>query len=215
MKKIFYSLLFIHFSFVFSQNQISLEIIDSITINSETYLGKDNFENYYHIEKNQLFKTGKTKEFQYKNVSLGKLTKVSFENNLQPILLYEDFNTVILLDNQLNEVQKIEFNLINPFLKITAIGFGGQNKMWFFDSNTQKFGLYDFINSSVKFLSNSQNTEITQLNSNYNYFYYTDKDFNYYRISIYGKKTSLGKLPTLDTICFFDSNNIIYKYNNL
>ena len=66
MKKIFYSLLFIHFSFVFSQNQISLEIIDSITINSETYLGKDNFENYIILKKINCLKQVKLKNFNIK-----------------------------------------------------------------------------------------------------------------------------------------------------
>jgi hypothetical protein len=214
MQKIFNSIIILTSCFVFSQNKITANFIDSIKLKTDVYLGKDNFENYYHIRNNALHKMGIQKEFQYKNVSLGNLKQVSFENNLQPILLYSDFNTIVVLDNQLNEVKKIEFDTFTPFLKISHIGFGGQNKIWLFDTITQKFGLYDLTTSSFKFISISQNTEIIKLHSSYNFFYYTDTNNNYFKISIFGKKTSLDKLPYSDSFCFLDSSRIIHKQDN-
>lgn len=200
--------------FVSAQNNSTVPFIDSVTVNASEYLGKDNFSNLYYIANNQLYKKSNHKEFYYKNVGLGRLTQISFENNLQPLLLYSDFNTVVLLDNQLSEVQKIDFNTIDPFLKVSCIGFGGQNKIWFFDNITQKFGLYNSVNSSVTFISNSQNTEITKIHSDYNFFYYLDQDNNYSKISIFGKITLLGKLPNYDSICFLDASKIIYRLGN-
>jgi hypothetical protein len=215
VKHIFCFFLLFSSLFVYSQNKPTAVFIDSIAINTTRYLGKDNFSNFYYINNNQLHKKNSTKEFHYKNVGLGKLSQISFENNLQPLLLYSDFNTVILLDNQLNEVQKIDFNSINPFLKVSCIGFGGQNKIWFFDYITQKFGLYDLTTSTIKFISNSQSTEITKVYSDYNFFYYVDQDNNYSKISIFGKIILLGKLPNYDSLCFLDASKIIYKLDNL
>lgn len=211
MKRFFLFFLLLISLFVCSQNSPTVLFIDSVTINASKYLGKDNFSNLYYVANNQLYKKSKNKEFYYKNVGLGRLTQISFENNLQPLLLYSDFNTVVLLDNQLSEVQKIDFNTIDPFLKVSCIGFGGQNKIWFFDNITQKFGLYNSINSSVTFISNSQNTEITKIHSDYNFFYYLDQDNNYSKISIFGKITLLGKLPIYDSFCFLDATKIIYR----
>uniref|UniRef100_UPI00404AD2EE hypothetical protein n=1 Tax=Flavobacterium sp. TaxID=239 RepID=UPI00404AD2EE len=200
--------------FVSAQNNKNAILIDSISINATEYLGKDNFDHLYYLKINELFKKNSEKEFNYKNVSLGKLAQVSFENSLQPLLLYADFNTVVVLDNFLNEVQRIDFNTISPFLKVSYIGFGGQNKIWFFDSMTQRFGVYNSINSSIVFISNPQKNEIKKIYSNYNFFYYVDADKNYYKISIFGKIKFLGKLPLNDSMCFLDASKIIYRLGN-
>lgn len=54
----------------------------------------------FYIKKNN------TQLWQYKNLSLGKITKIDLQNPLKIVLFYEGFNSVILLDNQLNEIQK-------------------------------------------------------------------------------------------------------------
>lgn len=197
-----------------AQNKFNAIFIDSVAVNAAKYLGKDNFDHVYFEKNNQIHKKNNDKEFYYKNLSLGSLSQISFENSLQPLLLYADFNTVVILDNQLSEVQKIDFNTVNPFLKVSCIGFGGQNKIWFFDAITQKFGLYNTINASVTFISNSQNTQITKTHSDYNYFYYTDQNNKYYKISIFGKITLLGKLPMGASFCFVNESEIIYQLEN-
>ena len=39
-----------------------------------------------------------------------KIKKVDLINPLKVTLFYEEFNTVVLLDNQMNEIQKIDFS---------------------------------------------------------------------------------------------------------
>lgn len=199
----------------FSQESISVVKKDSIYLDKiDTFIGRDNFENYYYIFDNQLYKKEKKKTINYINISLGKLAKVCIENPLQIILLYESFNTVVILDKQLSEVQKIDFNLSNPFLKISHIGFSGQNKMWFFDSITQRFGLYDLKTAAITFLSNSINSNITELNSNYNFFNYIEAQQNHYSISIFGKIKSIGSMPKYNKVCYLSNTSIIYSNSN-
>ena len=56
------------------------------------------------------YKTKDHQSLEYKNISLGKITKVDLQNPLKIVLFYENFNTAVLLDNQLNETQKINFS---------------------------------------------------------------------------------------------------------
>lgn len=189
---------------------------DSITINkSANYIGRDNLFNHYYLINNELFKDNKDKTFNYKNFGLGEITDIAIENPLQIVLLYKNFNTVVLLDNQLNEVQKIDFNTINPNLIISSIGFGGQNKLWIYDSNSQKVGVYDLITSTIKFISTSLNGAISKITSTYNLFYFTNENNEFQSISIYGKIENLGHLPLNDNFCFLNENKIIYTTNNL
>ena len=53
------------------------------------------------------------KTFSYSNIELGKLSMVNIQNPFKIILFYADFNTAILLDNNLNELtQKLDFTKV-------------------------------------------------------------------------------------------------------
>lgn len=215
MKNIFNYLFFLASFSLFAQTNYTCNKLDSLFLEKvEGYIGRDNFQNYYYTSNNQLLKKNKEKTYNYKNLSLGKIHDIAIENPLQIVLLYKNFNTVVLLDNQLNEVQRIDFNTINSFLTITSVGFGGQNKLWFFDSNSQKIGLYDLITSSVKFLSNPFKGNVSKKMASYNFFYFLNENNEYQSISIFGKIENLGKIPENDDFCFLDESKIVFTNNN-
>ena len=198
-----------------AQSSINCIKVDSISLErAEEFFGKDNFQNYYYVVSNELFKKNKSKAYNYKNLALGEIHDIAIENPLQIILLYKNFNTVVLLDNQLNEVQKIDFNSINQNLIITSIGFGGQNKLWFFDSVSQKIGIYDLITSSIKFLSTPLKGNITKKITTYNLFYFVNENNEYLSISIFGKIQRIGNLPPNESFCFLDESKIIFTNSN-
>jgi hypothetical protein len=200
---------------LFAQTNYTCNKLDSLKFKKiDKFIGKDNFQNYYYTSDNQLFKQGKNKTLNYKNLALGKIDDISIENPLQIVLLYKSFNTIVLLDNQLNEIQKIDFNLIEPFLTITSIGFGGQNKLWFFDSVSQKIGNYDLITSSIKFLSTPLKGNITKKITTYNLFYFVNENNEYLSISIFGKIQRIGNLPPNESFCFLDESKIIFTNSN-
>ena len=94
---------------LFAQTNYTCNKLDSLKFEKiDKFIGKDNFQNYYHTSDNQLFKQGKNKTLNYKNLALGKIDDISIENPLQIVLLYKSFNTIVLLDNQLNEIQKMK-----------------------------------------------------------------------------------------------------------
>lgn len=201
---------------MFSQTNYICNKLDTLHFEKiDQFLGKDNFKNYYYLSNNELFKHNKNKTYNYKNLALGEIHDIAIENPLQIVLLYKNFNTVVLLDNQLNEVQKINFNSIDPMLTITAIGFGGQNKLWLFDSNSQKIGLYDLISSSIKFLSTPFKGGISKKMTTYSFFYFLNENDMYQSISIFGKIENIGTIPENDNFCFLEERKVIFTNDKL
>ena len=50
---------------------------------------------------------------------------------------------MVILDNQLNEILKVNFSEIKNPILTTKIGIASQNQIWAFDEVTQQIYLYD------------------------------------------------------------------------
>ena len=198
----------------FSQNAIYTENIDKTLLLTDTFLGFDNQQNQYSIKDNVLSKNSKLINYQYKNVSLGKITRVDFQNPLQIVVFYNDFNTAILLDNQLNETKKIDFNLLSEAVNIDAIALSSQNQLWFFDAISSKIGLYNLTNDSFKWISTTLEHSIKHYNSNYTHFYWLNDKNKFYSISIYGTIETFDRFPEFDTIQLINSEIALYTNDN-
>jgi len=121
-------LLLIAFTFAisvsFGQDKVYVTTkLNPILLSADEFLGYDQFGYYYSIKNNVLSKTKKEESFEYKNISLGKPTKIDIQNPLKIMLFYENFNTIVLLDNQLSETQKINFSENDIPILATATGF--------------------------------------------------------------------------------------------
>ncbi len=198
----------------FSQNAIYTENIDKTLLLTDTFLGFDNQQNQYSIKDNVLSKNSKLINYQYKNVSLGKITRVDFQNPLQIVVFYNDFNTAILLDNQLNETKKIDFNLLSEAVNIDAIALSSQNQLWFFDAISSKIGLYNLTNDSFKWISTTLEHPIKHYNSNYTHFYWLNDKNKFHSISIYGTIETFDRFPEFDTIQLINSEIALYTNDN-
>lgn len=194
-----------------SQEVINSIKLETIKLGYDTFLGFDNQQNSYSIKNNVLTKKSPTKQFQYNNLSLGKITNVDFQNPLEIVIFYKNFNTVVLLDNQLNEIKKIDFNLKSTPINLEAVALSSQNQIWIYDSISSKIGLYNVNTDTFKWISTMLENPISYYESDYTHFYWTDIHLNLYRISIYGAIEKLGILPNFDTIQFTKNGNSIYK----
>ena len=145
-------LLFLVFS---CQGQITnANLLSSESISASRFLGIDVLSNQYYEENDILYKKNGDQIWQYKNVILGEILKIDTKNPLKIAVFFEGFNSVVLLDSQLNEIQQISFSNINKASIITsAVGIAAQNKLWFYDTISQKIGLYNYSNEDFKFIS--------------------------------------------------------------
>lgn len=176
-----------------------------------TYLAYDAFDNCYTVE-NNIFQKNKGKEkWEYKNVSLGKITKVDIQNPLKIVLFYEDFNTVILLDNQLNESQRINFLDFPTPINATAIGIASQNQLWVYNSLSQQIGRYDYLKKEYKTISTPLPTKIKYYTTDFNSFTWIDEKGEGFSCSLFGGIESLGQLPNADHVQIINSNQMIYS----
>lgn len=211
MKNLFISFFVFSLAITYGQNQklVATEL-NSVELSTDDFLGYDSFGYSYSIKNNVLSKIKGTESFEYKNPSLGKITKTNLQSPLKIILFYEDFNTVIILDNQLNETQKINFSENSSPIVVTAIGMASQNQLWIYNSLNQQIGLYDYLKNSYKSISTSFPESITLYQSDFNSFYWIDKNNQWYSCDIFGKITSKGKLPEFDSIAIINDHQYIY-----
>jgi len=214
-KKILFILIINFLCFSLQSQEVIPAVKQSDTqLTCDIFLGFDNQKSIYSLKNNILTKNSDGITYQYNNLSLGKITNVDFQNPLQIVIFYKNFNTVVLLDNQLNEIKKIDFNLQSTPVTIEAVDLSSQNQIWIYDSISSKIGLYNVNTDTFKWISTMLENPILYYESDYTHFYWTDINLNLYRISIYGTIEKLGILPKFDVIQLTKNGNSIYKIDD-
>lgn len=207
-------LLFIIFSFAFSFGQDKTYVAtkqDAMVLTVDNFLGYDQFGFYYSIKNNVLSKTKKNESFEYKNIALGKPTKIDIQNPLKIILYYENFNTIILLDNQLNETQKINLSENDVPIMASATGIASGNRLWIYNSLTQEIGLFDYLKNIFQSITPSFQGNLKYYESDFNAFQWIDNSLNWYAVDVFGKIKSIGKVADFDQIQVTENQLIIFS----
>lgn len=200
-------------SSIFSQN-IEVNFIESKSLLTERFIGKDTQEASYYISNNTFTKSDRGMIKEYQNFALGKIANVDILNPLKIVLHYKNFNTIVLLDNQLNELQRINlFEQPNPII-VEAVGIAGQNKLWIYDQNSRQLGTLDLNNLKWQVLGLPLPSELKYFQTDYNYFYWIDSNNELFQMDLYGKKASVGSVPKYDQIAIINSNEIMYTHEN-
>ena len=223
MKNIFFILLMLSSCSFFAQEQtIIAEKNSTQKIDIDRYIGFDNLGSVYYAKNNVLYKQDKLgKLWEFKNLSLGKFTSVDIQNPLKIVVFYENFNMAVLLDNQLNMIQKVIFSEKNTSLVVTAVGLASQNRLWIYNSLSQQIGLFDYINNTFESITLPFKDNLKYYESDFNYFQWIDENLKWYSCDIYGKVTDLGKVPDFDQFqpitnqhFIFSKNENLYFYNS-
>ena len=142
-------LLFFVAGISFSQ-EIKTEFISKIPLHADTFIGVDELGHLYYTKDNILYKKRDSDTINYSNVSLGKITSVNIQNPFKIIVFYKDFNSIILLDNNLNELtNKIDLTRETLFNNVQFVSISSENNLWLFSDDT-KLHLYDYKNHSIK-----------------------------------------------------------------
>lgn len=215
MRKLIYLLSVLYCCLSFGQNlKLTPTKIDSIAIDADCFIGFDGFNNCFYTKNNVLFKKVGDSNLQYQNPSLGKITKVDILNPLKIIVFYEEFNVVMVLDNQLNEVQKVDFSKLETPVVASAIGISGQNKLWVFNTMNQQIGLYDLNLNTYQSLGMPIKESILYYQTDFNYFQWIDKQNNWNTCTIYGRIFSSGKVETASKMRLLNENKVLFSIDN-
>jgi hypothetical protein len=210
-KLIFGLFIFLIFKPICYSQRIKTALENEKKSSADYYYGLDNFGNSYSTKNSVFTKKSDYKTWDYKNVPLGKITSVDIINPLQIVLFYEQFNTAVMLDNQLNEIRKIDFSEVNSSLIISKIGLAGQNQFWIYNAVNQKLILFDYLKNTVKELPIPIENEIKHSQSDFNNFYWIDDNNNWFSCDIFGKKTLLSNIPAFENIHIIDGEKLLFS----
>ena len=180
MKKLLF--LFIIPCFAFSQD---LSLIEQVEVDADVFIGIDNYNHTYFIKNQALYKSTDSENFYFQDFQLGIIFSVDIINPLKIVVYYADFNTVIILDNTLNEIERINFNEIEGFENIQTATLATNNSLWIFNTNTQQLELYNYRFKRNTIVSQPIEGTVLFQNSNFNYCLLVTED-TIRKYNIYG-----------------------------
>ncbi|AWH84995.1 hypothetical protein HYN59_07590 [Flavobacterium album] len=201
---------------------IPAKFLSSAKSGPERYIGSDTYGWQYTVLDNEFRKEKDGRMLKYKALSLGEIYRADLQNPLQIILFYRKFNTVVLLDNQMNETSRINFSNIQEPLIAEAVGLASQNRLWIYDVTTQQIGLYNLAQGTFRTLTPPFTDGIKYYHNDYNYFYWVDTANRCYAVNLFGKVSTLGTLPDYDqiqivspTLILLAKDGVLYHFNTV
>ncbi len=130
--------------------EINAKFIEKKTLKTDQFIGIDDLANLYYIKNNTLFKKTKNETLSYANIALGKIESVDIHNSFKIIVFYKEFNSVVFLDNKLNELStRVDFTNETLFHNVLFVSHSSENNIWLF-ADDNKLHLYDFQNRFEK-----------------------------------------------------------------
>jgi hypothetical protein len=171
MKTLFYFFLWVSFS-IKAQNAISTTRIKESPIVADAIIGIDNFGTVFFTKTNTIYKKNLEKTISYNNLQLGALTSANSFNPLKINLFYQELNTLIILDNRLAEIFKIDFNSIANYKNVSHVTTGFDNTVWLFNQDDQILEVFDYKKQkTIARTLRPIDSSILDITSNYNYCY--------------------------------------------
>jgi len=213
MKSIIFIFLFLTLS-VFSQDRIKTEFISKSPFKAEKIIGIDNFKTVSFITNATLFKKKNSQTLNYSNIQLGDITSANTFNPLKVNVFYKAFNTVIILDNRLSEIFKIDFNTISPYKNITHVSTGSDNALWVYNQDSQQLELFDYKTLKTRANSMPIQSEVLDITSNYNACWILTKE-NLLKYNYFGSLLLKTKNQGFKKIKEHNGNLILQKDNAL
>ncbi|WP_282134101.1 hypothetical protein [Seonamhaeicola maritimus] len=199
---------------IYTQNSIESSLIKSTDFKSDKIVSVDNFGTVYYLQNNTFYKKSSVKTISYNNLQLGDVTSANAFNPLKINLFYKDFNTVIILDNRLAEIFKIDFNTIQPYKNITHISAGFDNTLWVFNQDNQQLELYNYKSGKTQARSLPIQSKILDLKSNYNSVWLlTQKSI--YQYNYFGNLIKKMKNEGFSELAENNGNIVLKKDNSL
>lgn len=211
------SLLYIFFLFsmvLFSQERITTEIKGTIPFNADQISHIDNFGALFYTVGNTFYKKEPNQNYNYSNVQLGSISSANAFNPLKIILFYKNFNTMVILDNRLSEIYKVDFNNIQPYKNLTHISTGSDNTIWIFNQDTQQLELFDYKTNKTRATTMPVESKVLDLKSNYNYSWLLTENF-LYTYNYFGSTISKIKNDGFSHIAEDNGNLIIQRDHRL
>lgn len=178
MKAIFFLLIFPFLSW----SQVTT-LVEQTELKADTFIGIDNYNDLFYIKDQVLYKKTGTELFNFKDFQMGAIESVDFMNPMNIVVYYSDFNTVVLLDNKLTEIERINFNNHSEFINTSTATLAANTSLWIFNIDSQQLESYNYRSKHKTLVSQPISGEVLSQVSNYNYcFVLTSEKIRAYNI---------------------------------
>lgn len=147
----------------------SLAPVSKVPFVADRFIGIDNYKNSYFIKDRVINKQGPDGNFLFNDLQLGRITSVDIINPLKVVVFFQDTNTVVMLDNKLNEIERINFNNLPQFMNVSTATNAGNNNLWLFNVDTQQLELYNYGAKLQTVVSQPFPGKLLSQASNFNY----------------------------------------------
>lgn len=184
---------------------------DSVQVVADQYFGKDILGYDYYAKNNVLYKQKTSEKWEYKNLPLGEIHSVDLINPLKILVFYKEFNSVVLLDNQLSEILKINLNEFNLVAQTCSVA--SQNRLWIYDNLSSQLILFDYLTKKVNPINQPFTNNFRYYQSHYNYWIRISEKNEIYTYDNYGKSIQLGEIPKFKKILITGSGKILFTSN--
>ncbi len=206
----------IFFVLLFCQLGIAQRLtpVGQVPLVADRFIGIDNYKNPYFIKDRVIYKQGADGTFLFNDLQLGRITSVDIINPLKVVAFFQDTNTVVMLDNKMNEIERINFNNLPQFLNVSTATNAGNNNLWLFNVDTQQLELYNYGAKLQTVVSQPFPGKLLSQASNFNYcFTLTEKKLRAF--NSYG--SILNEVPSegYEKIIQQNENLIALKENQL
>ncbi len=192
----------------------SLAPISKAPLVADRFIGLDNYKKTYFIKDRVLHKQGPDVNFLFNDLQLGRITSVDIINPLKVVVFFQDTNTVVLLDNKLSEIERINFNNLPQFFNISTATNAGNNSLWLFNVDTQQLELYNYGSKLQTVVSQPFPGKLISQASNFNYCF-TLMEKNLRAFNVYGSILNEAPSEGYERIIQQNENLIALKENSL
>lgn len=208
MHKIFF-ILFLSFSSLIQAQDLDVELVKNIS-NSKgiQFASFDHLDDFYLVNNNQITKQTKDKKYNYSNLLYGEISSIDIRNPFQILVFYKDFQSFVVLDNQLNEILNFNFSAQFPELDVISVSASNKNFYWVLDGISRRIFLYDAGQNILKPVSVPFENKFFDWNSNANSFF-IESNHIIYTYDIYGKVTQMSFSIEFDKIDLISPTNFI------
>lgn len=210
MKFVFFLLIF-SVQWSFGQR---LDYVGSVPLVADKFIGIDNYGTIYTIKDRVFHKRGQDGNFIYNSLQLGRITSADIINPLKIVVFFQETNTVVFLDNKLNEIERINFNHTNPIINAASATTAGSNSLWIYNSDTQQLELYNYKSRKNTTVSQPFPGALVAQAGNFNYcFILTSKKL--WAFNVYGSFLNRTEAEGFSEIRQEQENVLLLKHNQL
>lgn len=212
-----FNVLIVFFLFSLTIKGQSLLKVDSLASEKArgmVFLGKDILDNSYWLTGNVVTKSQGEKVFSFQEFSLGQIHCVDFVNPVQLGLYYKEYNTWMILDENLVLVNQFDFSKLLSTYEISFVANSVRNTFWIVDELEKSINRYDPRRSGVNKLYTMIGEDVRKYYSDVNHLYWVTEDNQLQGVDIYGNKILDVYIPKYDLLQVLNSKSILYSYNN-